>query len=109
MVQGEEKHRLEAAKRLWDIAAHQGNVGPSAVPTARFLIEMLESMPCAVQVEILDTMYQFSNYFSGEFWSAELRALFSDALPMFRRLSTSANEDVSVFSEMIIENLEADE
>jgi hypothetical protein len=101
--------RRKAAEKLWNIAAHQGNVGPSALPAAGFLIEMLEEMPSSVQVEALDTLYQFSNSCTGKPWGAELRALFLEALPIFTRLSTDANEDVADFSRMIIENIETDE
>src|SRR6266850_6363602 len=108
MARGFECRRRKAAEKLWNIAAHQGNLGPSAVPTAGFLIEMLEDMPSSVQVETLDTLYQFSNCFRDKPWSTGLRALFFDALPLFRRLSTSSIEDVSDFSKMIIQNIEAD-
>jgi hypothetical protein len=104
--QGDNDARLEAAVRLWDIAAHQGNVGASSVPAAGFLIEMLEELPPPVQVECLDTLYQFSNYLEEELWSPELRKLFEDALPVFKRLAASLNEDARDFSEMIIENIE---
>jgi len=109
MVRGSDDLKLMAAKRLWDIAAHQANVGPSLVPAAEFLIELLEDQAAVVQCENLDTLYQFSNYLGGESWSAELRSSFVGALPLFERLSTSAHEDVSAFAKMIVENIEADE
>jgi hypothetical protein len=109
IVRGSDDVKRKAAERLWDVAAHQGNVGPSAVPATRFLIEIFEEMPIPVQIETLDTLYQFSNYFRGEPWSTELRGSFLDALPLFRRLSTSACDDVSDFSKMIIEKIEANE
>ena len=109
MVYGNTEQHLKAAEELWNIAAHQGCVGPSSVPTAGFLIEILESQAPAVQCENLDTLYQFSNCFSGEGWGAELRKLFLDAHPLFRRLSRSSDEHVSDFSEMIIENIETNE
>jgi hypothetical protein len=52
MVQGREEQRLKAAMELWNIASHQGNSGPSAVPVSEFLFEMLEEQPPPVQVEI---------------------------------------------------------
>lgn len=109
MVGGNEEQKLKAAERLWDIAAHQGNVGPSAVPAAEFLIEMLEELSPSVQGENLDTLYQFSNYLRNEQWGADLRIVFVRALPLFERLSTSENEDVCDFSNMIIENIRATE
>src|SRR5262245_7103941 len=81
---GDKDASLRAASNLWDIAAHQGNVGPSSVPTAEFLIEMLEELPPPIQEECLDTLYQFSNYLTGELWSTELRKLFRNALPVFK-------------------------
>ena len=106
---GDNDVALEAAQRLWDIAAHQGNVGSSAVPTAGFLIEMLEELPPRIQDECLDTLFQFSNYLTipDELWCAELRKVFWAALPVFKRLAASPDDDVSCFSEMIIENIEA--
>ncbi len=95
--------------RLWDIAAHQGNVGPSSVPTAGFLVEILESLSPLAQVESLDTLYQFSNCLTGEPWSAALRTIFRDALPIFVRLMESRGADACDFSAMIIRNIEAAE
>jgi hypothetical protein len=106
ILRGEDDVKLKAAERLWDIAAHQGNVGPSSVPTSEFLIEILEVLPASVQVETLDTLYQFSNWFGYAPWGAELLRLFRDALPLFNRLTASPDEDVCDFSEMIIENIE---
>ena len=70
---------------------------------------MLAEMPSSVQVAILEILFHFANYCEGEPWSADLRAPFLDALPLFRQLSTSTDEDVSDYSRMIIEKLRADE
>jgi hypothetical protein len=105
MVDGDEQQQLGAAQRLWDVAAHQGNVGSSAVPVSRFLFELLQKQAPVVQVENLDTLYQFSNYLVGQEWSADLRAAFCEALPLLEHLSMSGNEDVSDFSRMIMENV----
>jgi hypothetical protein len=108
MVAGTQDQMQEAAEVLWNIAAHQGNSGPSAVPVSEFLFEMLEKQPPPVQVENLDTLYQFSiclmrKHWSG--WSAELRTVFLKAVPLLERLSKSSNQDVADFSGMIIENI----
>ena len=113
IVRGQENQRLDAADDLLDVTAHQGNVGPSAVPTAGFLIEMLEEMPPSVQAAILEILFYFSYYcrraWSTDAWSTELRAPFLNGLLLFRHLSTSADEDVSDCSAVIIENLQADD
>ena len=106
ICRGSDHAKEIAAVRLWDIAAHQGNVGPSSVPFAEFLMEILEGLPPSAQVESLDTLYQFSNYFKGQSWSAHLQKIFSNAAPIFKRLCESPNDDVSDFSQMIVKNIE---
>jgi hypothetical protein len=108
MVDGTQDQMQEAALGLWNIAAHQGNSGASAVPVSEFLFEMLEEQPPSVQVENLDTLYQFSICLMRKHWSewsAELRTVFLRALPLLERLRKSSNGDVADFSGMIIENI----
>jgi hypothetical protein len=108
MVQGREEQRLKAAMELWNIASHQGNSGPSAVPVSEFLFEMLEEQPPPVQVEILDTLYQFWIRFLRKHWgegSAELWAVFVKALPLLERLSKSSDEDLADFSGVIVSDI----
>jgi len=109
LCRGDDHAKERAAVRLWDTAAHQGNVGPSSVPTAGFLVEILESLPPLARVESLDTLYQFSNCLIAQPWSADLQRIFREALPIFERLRESHDEDASDFSGMIIENIEAAE
>ena len=109
IVRGDEKQRLAAADELWHVTAHQGNVGPSAVPTAGFLLEMLEEMPGSVQAAILEILFHFASYCKGESWSTELRSRFFGDLPLLKQLSVSTNQDVSEYSNMIIEKLQADD
>jgi hypothetical protein len=112
MALGTQEEMLKAAERLWNVAAHQGCSGPSAVPVTEFLVEMLEELPPSVQVENLDTLYQFSICLTGKNWrqwSAELRTVFLKALPLLKRLRRTSNEDVADFCSMIIQNIQGTE
>ena len=67
---------------------------------------MLQDLPVSVQVKCLDTLYQFSNWLGHAPWGTQLLKEFRDALPLFRQLAASRDEDVCDYSEMIIENIE---
>jgi hypothetical protein len=107
---------LEAAKRLWNVVAHQGNVGPSSVAITPFLIERTTSAPPGVQEEILDILYQFTcaavrveweglpdrgkRNWAGELWSA-----LNVGRSRFEELARCPDERVATFAQMILEQL----
>jgi len=102
--------RFQAALKLWDIAAHQGCVGPSALPTSKFIIEMLPTLPHEIQVEVLDTLYQFSGSLLERWWSdwsEDLLEAMGTALPELKQLISNPDDDVSVFAQGIVKRVEA--
>ena len=118
LVQGDEAEACRAATDLWNIAAHQGNVGSSAVPILSIVMELMPRLSEQVQVELLDTLYQFvlvaerSPRLSRPTddsvldWRASLGAHFGTYREQFLVLKQSENEDVAGFAEMIIAELD---
>ncbi len=101
---------LSAARRLWDVVAHQGNVGSNSVPTLPFLLERLECRNANVQEEILDIIYQFACAAcpkSVDRWAIELRNALKASRLQFVGLVQSRHEGVRSFSEMILEQIDA--
>ncbi|MBL8826063.1 MAG: hypothetical protein JNM18_03700 [Planctomycetaceae bacterium] len=101
---------IRAANRLWHVVAHQGNVGPSSVPTLPFLLERLTTCGVQLQEEILDILYQFACAAcpnTTEIWAIELRRILRENRSHFDQLLESPSEGVTTFSEMILEQIDA--
>jgi hypothetical protein len=102
--------RYQAALKLWDIAAHQGCVGPSALPTSKLIIEMLPTLPREIQVEVLDTLYQFAGSLLERWWSqwsGELLEAMGTALPELKELISDPDDDLSGLAQGIVKRVEA--
>lgn len=93
---------IRAANRLWDVVAHQGNVGPSSVPTLPFLLERMTTCGVQLQEELLDILYQFACAAcpnNTETWAIEFRHILRLNRIHFEQLLESPSEGVTTFAE----------
>jgi hypothetical protein len=71
---------------------------------------MLPTLPHEIQVEVLDTLYQFSGSLLERWWSdwsEDLLEAMGTALPELKQLISNPDDDVSVFAQGIVKRVEA--
>lgn len=113
----------EAASRLWNDVAHQGNVGSISVPIFPFLINRINSQPSLIVLrELVEIIYHFSfrlappdmskwtpkdkELCQDDFeWTFQLRELMCESFELFVQLCNHSDEEVSLDSETIVENI----
>ncbi|GAA5496363.1 hypothetical protein Rhal01_02546 [Rubritalea halochordaticola] len=105
LLDDQESTAYTAACELWNITAHQGNVGPSAVPLLPLLMDIVPTLSERIQVELFDTLYQFAvaaHVQEPAGWQAELRREFLSFKPQFTAFTESTSEEIRHFAGEII-------
>ena len=119
----------DAANELWNLVAHQGNVGSNSVPTLPFLIDRIKlDPPLLVLQELTEIIFYFSqhleppdtdkwsalerdvarcsfNYPDDYQWTHLLRSEMHKHTELFRELADHPDKDVAGYAEMILKNL----
>ena len=109
LFSGDKEKALSATHDLWCGLCHQhAYVSSAALPAYDFLMVGLKELDDALKVELLDILLGFAacTVRSAEHpWERQLRDKLTADLPVFAGFLSSANEDISCFSERIVEEL----
>ncbi|XAM01050.1 hypothetical protein OT109_06610 [Phycisphaeraceae bacterium D3-23] len=96
------KGAMDAAHRLWNVVAHQGNACDSAIPTTLFLMELFEGSLPLVQQELMDILFQFSVHFQDDGWGSSLLDTFERYEEKLIDLYQCEDEELRSCAEMIL-------
>jgi len=114
LFSGDHKAAMDASGDLWAGLCHQhAFVSSAALPAYDFLMTGLKELDDALKVELLDIFLGFAactaRFSTDALWPRQLRDKLKADLPVFQSLISSENEDISDFSERIVEELTREE
>ena len=100
---------MQAASGLWAGLCHQhAYISSAALPAYDFLMLALREADHKLKVELLDIFLGFAactGRSAETDWERQLREKLKADLPVFAGFVSSENEDISYFSERIVEEL----
>lgn len=109
LFSGDRERAMRAASNLWAGLCHQhAYISSAALPACDFLILALQEADDELKVELLDIFLGFAactGRSAETDWEKQLRDKLTSHLPVFAELVSSENEDISYFSERIVEEL----
>ena len=99
---------MKASHELWCGLCHQhAYVSTAALPACPFLLEVFDSAGRELRIELLDIFRGFAVCTRPEHdpadWAMALRKLMAERIPMFQSLCSDDDEEISGFSEDIVE------
>lgn len=113
LFSGDRERAMRAASNLWAGLCHQhAYISSAALPACDFLMLALQEMDDKLKVELLDIFLGFAvctGRSAETDWERQLRDKLTSHLPVFAGLVSSENEDISYFSERIVEELTGEE
>ena len=109
LFSGDRERAMRAASNLWAGLCHQhAYISSAALPACDFLMLALRELDDELKVELLDIFLGFAvctGRSAETDWEKQLRDKLTSHLPVFARLVSSENEDISYFSGRIVEEL----
>ena len=109
LFSGDRGRAMQAASDLWAGLCHQhAYISSAALPAYDFLMIALREADDKLKVELLDIFLGFAactGRSAETDWEKQLREKLEADLPVFAGLVSSENEDISYFSERIVEEL----
>ena len=109
LFSGDREKAMRAASDLWAGLCHpHAYISSAALPACDFLILGLQELDDELKVELLDIFLGFAvctGRSAEADWEKQLREKLTNHLPVFAGLVSSEHEDISYFSERIVEEL----
>lgn len=109
LFSGDREKAMQAASGLWAGLCHQhAYISSAALPAYDFLMLALRERDDELKVELLDIFLGFAACTGRNAetdWERQLREKLKTDLPVFAGFVSSENEDISYFSERIVEEL----
>lgn len=109
LFSGDRERAMRATSDLWAGLCHQhAYISSAALPACDFLMIALRELDDELKVELLDIFLGFAvctGRNAETDWERQLRDKLTSHLPVFAGLVSSENEDISYFSERIVEEL----
>ena len=109
LFSGDRERAMRAASDLWAGLCHQhAYISSAALPAYDFLMIALRELDDGLKVELLDIFLGFAvctGRSAETDWERQLRDKLTSHLPVFAGLVSSEHEDISYFSQRIVEEL----
>ena len=109
LFSGDRERAMRAASDLWAGLCHQhAYVSSAALPACDVLMLDLQELDDELKVELLDIFLGFAactGRSAETDWEKQLREKLTNPLPVFAGLVSSEHEDISYFSQRIVEEL----